>query len=117
MDDAAHRAGTELAASGEKDRAKRAVIWTAPAGDQHGHTFATQRIARWINQVTRRKRQRVDILDAIAMFRYDQLASGFITDPTHAADGRIPLVSQGTHQLWQRALAFAEHDEVNVRIG
>src|SRR4029453_15429970 len=52
MDDAADRAGAELAAGGEKDRAKRTVIRTAPAGDQHGHAFATQCVARWVDQVT-----------------------------------------------------------------
>ena len=44
--------GAELATGSEKDRAKRAVIWTAPAGDQHGHAFAAQRAARRIDQVT-----------------------------------------------------------------
>src|SRR5215813_5481307 len=93
MDDATNRAGAELATGSEKDRAKRTVIRTAPAGDQHGHAFAAQRVARRINQVTCRERQRVDVLDEIAMLWHDQLAPGFIADPTEAADGRMPIVS------------------------
>jgi hypothetical protein len=71
VDDATDRAGAELTACSEKDRAKRAVIRTTPTGDQHGHAFAAQRVAHRIDQVTRWERQCVDILDEIAMLWHD----------------------------------------------
>ena len=77
-----------------------ASIEPALMGWLHASNKSTKCVTRRIDQVTRRERQCVNILDEIAMLWYDQLAAGFIADSTDAADGLIPIVSQSAHQLW-----------------
>src|SRR5438552_18147604 len=50
------------------------------------------------------------------MLRHDQLASEFIANATDGTDSRAAIVSQGTHQLWQCALSFAEYHKIDVWI-